>query len=510
MVPKAVAPPTEKSLESDARRLAGILEKHKSLLLLLLTAIYAFGAILHARSKPLWYDEIITTFAAKAPNAVDTWKIAGQTDVNPPLPHLMIHFAMRWVTPIEIGARLPAIIGFWIFCLCMYRFTRVRVGIYYALAALLLPVVTDAYTYSAEARAYGPELAFCGLALVAWQAAAEDSRRIWALVGLAVSLAGATLCHYYAILLYVPLLAGELFRWYRGRKFDWRIWAAFAAGGAGLASRVPILLQSVKSSVHSWAQPYPAQILEFWDDGLHHAPTFAVLFIALLALFVVASRGDRGIETPIVLVDHELIAGVLFLTIPLLAVLGALLVTHMYAPRYALPGLTGVALLIPMLAAYISRGRALFGFVITVVLLSALSMLMVGSGDPPNPFLGEPVLVKAAEKEPVAIADGLMFLQMWQYAPPALKPHILYLADGEAALKYTGATTIDEGLLTARRFTSAGIVEYKTFATPGKEFLVFQNTPRPGWLLRKVLDDRYPTTLEDYDAYRVLVRVRVK
>src|SRR5450631_2074561 len=182
---------TPSSLENDARNLAVVLERHKYAVLVLLTVVYAIGAVLQARGKPLWYDEIITTFAASAPDAAATWKVAQQTDINPPLPHLLMHFTMKWVANQEVGARIPAMAGFWIFSLCLYRFTIRRAGILYALPALLLPMVTGAYGYALEARAYGLVLGFCGLALAGWQAAADGDKRPLALAVLAGSLAAA-------------------------------------------------------------------------------------------------------------------------------------------------------------------------------------------------------------------------------------------------------------------------------------------------------------------------------
>src|ERR1035437_4883499 len=171
----------------------------------------------------------------------------------------MAHLCVRWFGAGEISARIPAIIGFWVFCLCLFRFTLRRAGIYYALAALLLPTVLETYYYSVEARAYGPELAFSGLALVAWQAATERSKRSLVLPGLAVSIAAALFCHYYAVLLYLPLAGGEAVRLYRTRKIDWGVWAAFVAGGAPIVWRLSTIVEVVKGFAHTWAAPYPEQ-----------------------------------------------------------------------------------------------------------------------------------------------------------------------------------------------------------------------------------------------------------
>src|SRR5271166_5531584 len=122
------------SLEADARRMAAGLDRSRYVVLLVLTAFYAAGAMLHAHGKPFWYDEVYTLMAASAPDAAATWRAAQELDAAPPLTHLLAHFAVSWFGPGEVTARLPQIAGFWIFCLCLYRFVRRRLGIFYGLA----------------------------------------------------------------------------------------------------------------------------------------------------------------------------------------------------------------------------------------------------------------------------------------------------------------------------------------------------------------------------------------
>src|SRR4051794_11276944 len=110
------------SFEQDARKIAISLERHRYLFLILLTIVYALGAVRHAANRPLWYDEIITVISASAPDAAGTWKAAQATDASPPLLHLLTHFSMQWFGSSEVAIRLPAIAGFWIFCLCLFRF----------------------------------------------------------------------------------------------------------------------------------------------------------------------------------------------------------------------------------------------------------------------------------------------------------------------------------------------------------------------------------------------------
>ena len=499
------------SPENDARRLAVTLEKHRYLVLLLLTLLYAAGAILHARSKPLWFDEIVTFISASPADVSTAWKAAQQCDASPPLPHLLTHFSLLWFGVSEVTVRLPAILGFWIFCLCLFSFTR-RLGIYYALTALLLPIATEAYSYAYEARAYGLELAFCGLALLSWQAAANGRRRGLACTGLALSLMGALLCHYYALLLYVPLAGAEAFRSYRRRRVDWPIWAALAVGVAPMVWRLAKIAGVVHGLGHgTWAPAYPEQIVEFWEIGLQHTLSFLVLATAVLAVWIVSHPKplDSPGETP-QLADHELVLGVLFLAIPTAAVAGGVFVTHMFTARYALLGITGVLILTPALAARFSGGRALPGFLLLCLVLMPLAFVTVEIPPKRNPFTEEKLLAKALEHGPVVVPDGQMFLQMWYYAPERLRPNLLFLADEAAALEYMGFDAIDDGLRALRPWASVQIRDYRDFAPPGGDFLVYQNSLKPGWVLSKVLAAGGSADVRQYTNYRQLFHVKQK
>jgi cytochrome b561 len=492
--------------------LAARLEERRYFILLLLTILYACGAMLHARSKPLWYDEIVTVVAASAPDAAGAWKTAQAFDANPPLVHLLTHFAMRWFGPGEVAVRLPAIAGFWIFCLCLFRFTRRRAGILYALVALLLPIATEAYNYAFEARAYGPELAFCGIALVAWQAAAEGRGRLLADFVLGVSLAGAIFCHYYAIAVYLPLAGAEAFRSWRARRIEWGVWAAFAMGGIPLVWYLSTVSRVIQGfSRNTWAPAYPEQAIEFWELGLQHSLSFLVLLLAVLAIWL--SRRDPAPEPPPdpppVLPAHELIAAALFLAIPLLVVESGLLVTHMFTPRYALLGLTGVALLVPMIAARLSGGSALTGCLLASVALLPLGFVSIEIPPVPHPFADETILAKAVEQGPVVVADGQLFLQMWYYAPDRLKSRLLFLANDQAAVKYMGFDAMDAGLRNVSRWSTFRVMEYRDFASPGREFLLYQNTLHPGWVLPTVLAGGGTADVRTCANYRLLYGVRI-
>ena len=511
--------PTANSLERDAQQMALAAAKHRYAILALLTLLYGIGAMRHAASEPLWYDEVITVISASAPDAAGTWKLAQLTDASPPLPHLLTHFAMSWFGRGDVAIRLPAIAGFWIFCLCLFWFVRRRLGIFYGLAALLLPLATQAYDYAYEARAYGLEFGFCGLMLVSWQAATcshwprERFKHAAACAALSLSLIGALMCHYYAIMLYVPLAGGEAYRSWKARRVDWGIWAALALGAAPLVWRVATITEVVRGfSQTTWSQAYPGQVLVFWEDGLRPALVILVLALAVMAFWAWKSPDSAELpDKPPALPLHELLAGILFLSIPAFVMATGVLVTHMFSPRYALLGLTGVVLLTPAVVARLSGGRSLVAFL--MLALAVLRLVVVTTTIPPprNLLAGESVLLKALEQGPVVVAEGQTFMQVWYYTPEPLKSNLVFLVDSAASVKYGFFNTaaIDASLASLRHWCPLRVIDYRDFATPGKDFRILQNPLKPGWLLEKVAADGGAEAIEQYTNLRQLYRVRM-
>jgi hypothetical protein len=126
-----------------------------------------------------------------------------------------------------------------------------------------------------------------------------------------------------------------------------------------------------------------------------------------------------------------------------------------------------------------------------------------------NPLDSEPLLRESLEREAVAVSDGLLFLQLWHYAPGPLKARLFYVASPELAVAYTDTDTIDRNLLLLRDWGSIQVVEYGKFATAGKDILIYQNTEKTGWLVPKLLHDGGSARLEKWTRNRALLRVRV-
>ena len=498
-----------RGLEDDARRLAGTLEKHRRLVLAAFTLIYAAGAAIRAWSKPFWYDEIVTLITARMPNWTATLRAAAACDASPPLPHLATHFCIRWFGENEITARIPAMIGFWVFCLCLFFIVRRRAGMLYGLAALLLPAATGAGDYAVEARAYGLELGFCGLALLAWMRAAEGLRRKIALPLLALSMAGAFYCHFYALLMYLPLGLGELLRTVRKRRIDVGIWASLAAGGIPVLVKLATIRAVIHGFLHTWAIPTADRILGFWEvEGLHFLTVLAIL-LCLGALVKAFSAEDSGGEEPppAILADHEWLACAVLMLVPFIAGLLAVLVTHSFTERYAIFAVAGFVLLVTALIAQLGAGRSLPAYLLVLALLFPFFLPILSSPGHLNPYEQESLVHASLERGPVVVPDGQLFLQLWYYAPERLKSRLWFPADTAAAVKYLGFDTIDDGLLILRPWAKLSVMEYRDFHPAGGEFVAYQNIFRPGWVKARAVEEGATVEVKGLNRLRELLLI---
>ena len=203
--------------------------------------------MLGAYGKPFWYDEVLTLLEARQPALPQALRALGDLDWMPPASHFTFYFTHKLTGAGEVAFRIPVMIGYWVFSICLYLFARRRVSIYFALMAMLLPYCSEFYLYSYEARSYAFMLAFCGLALISWQAAAEGIKRPWSLVGVALGIAGAIAYQYFGVFIYVPLGAAEVYRAIKTRRVDFSMWVALAAGAAPLIVSLPLILHRMRS-----------------------------------------------------------------------------------------------------------------------------------------------------------------------------------------------------------------------------------------------------------------------
>jgi hypothetical protein len=475
------------TLESLAATFESFLDRNQFWMLAFWSIIYFAGTILRARAKPFWYDELLTLLEARQPNLPAAMRALGDMDWMPPANHLTYYLWAKLAGTGEVAFRVPSIIAFWVFCICLYIFARRRVSVLFAMVALLLPFASQFQYYAYEARSYAFVLAFCGIALVSWQAAADRINRPWSLVGLALGFAGALAFQYWAVLFYLPLAAAEAYRNRQDRRIDWPIWAAFAAGGLSLVASLRLILHGLNKWVS--ATGMRAEFRDYrtsYTLWFHALLTFAILAALLLAVWWMAggARQQPAGQRSALIPRYEWIAAGIMLLLPILAVSIALAVPpHSYAPRYAVEVVAGYALIVSFLLARFAGRRSALGLACALAALAPFLNLMAHPPHFRNPLRKMPGLEQRLKDGPVVVEDLLVYLKLWYYTPDALKPRLIYL---------TEVNPNGRPGLASKELGRVGIsaMPYQAFARPDSQFVFYTTHARKaGQLISRIRQD---------------------
>jgi hypothetical protein len=475
-------------------------------LLLAMASVYLVLTCLRAWHKPFWFDEINTLTIADLHSLQDIWKAeTAGFDLNPPGTYLWTKL-MRGLGPRqELFARLPEIAAYLIMMACLSVFIARRLPLDFALPAVSFALLSEAYSYSYEARGYAIELAGAGVALVAWQAAADAgasklARRL-GLAGLAAALAIALLSHCYAVVLYVPICAGELWRTWSRKRVDVALWIALILGMAPVALYPALLATSHKYLAGTAVfAPTPRRFLGAYALLLEHALLPLALLLLPLALFAyrhriavrTASTDLRG-RIPL----HEGIAAAGFLLVPACGFAIARFLKSGYVSRYGLAGTLGFAILLafavyvlgaarPVWPQWVGAGTMVW-FIVSFAVSARTWATQAPSGNNNEPFL----ISAAATGRPVVIGDGRSFLEFEYYFPREPGKQLVYLDDPKLAIQLIGTDAVDTPLLLARPFFSIPIriEDYNDFLAHHNRFWLFSWDDPMVWVERQLRRD---------------------
>ncbi|MBV8865796.1 MAG: glycosyltransferase family 39 protein [Acidobacteriaceae bacterium] len=431
-------------------------------LLIAFSLFYFADVSLRASEKFFWYDELFTVYFARLPNFHSLWNALNNgIDFNPPLFYLLTQWSNLLFGEGNVATRLPEILGFWIFCLCLFRFVSRRAGLLAGCSALLFPMLTGAYFYAYEARPHAIVLSGCGLALVCWQMAVETSqpRPAW-LLAFGAALFCTFLLHCYAVTLLAPFILLELFRSIYFKRIQWGVWLAFAVPALlALPLYVPLLhsyrkltasTNFSKVAVAGWTQ-----VWHFYDFLFEPCILVVLAALMLFALDVFGNRRDPSPSNPRKLsfaTVQDLLLAVAFTTLPACGVALGKLVQGPFFHRYFLGALAGVCILIGIGAGlrtgrlWIPAGLALLMIAgVTINFSRLLLERMHGRGEwleegsshyalttvPGQPLALNQLLVSDHTGLPVAVLSPLDFLYLVHYAPD-LKPKLYFVASSQS------------------------------------------------------------------------------
>jgi hypothetical protein len=450
--------------EQRAAVLADSLTRRKYFVLLLFSTLYFIATCFRAHRKLFWFDELFTLYLSRLPSAAALWDaLIHGADFNPPLFYLFSRLATPFFGDIQVALRLPEIVGFWVLCLCLFRFVSVRTSVLAGVIAMLFPLLTTAYFYAYEARPHGIVIGFAGIALVCWQAAAYSSRRTGWLVGLFSALSLAILTHTYAILLIAPFALGEASRAWLLRRIDWKVWLAILTPSLGSLLSLP-LWRAAKGTLPGTF--FPAKLSALSDSyRFHLAPALGVLvaFLVLSFLYSVSlgrqpenDPGGRSFALPKnishEIPPHEIVVLLSFVALPVFSYFLSKLTGAPFFNRYTSSMVAGFGCLLGIMAAKrLPVGVVVLFFLVAQIGFNLIEYWHAGTVNEPtlslalstrmDQFEAKYEMMRAApgKSSPIVLFDGLKFLPIMQYAPPDIAPRLVYAApESDAnALGYT-------------------------------------------------------------------------
>jgi len=484
------------------RSLAERMQEKPGLFLAIFTAIYALGSVAAASRRNFFFDEIMTSYLADLPNIGQIWPlIAKGIELNPPLPFWVTWIIHHLIGGGEVSSRIPAMVGFWLMCFCLYHFVRRRCGRIFGFVALLLPVFTYPSWDSAVARGYGLMLGMSALALLSWQAALDGTRRLAALAGLALGIAGAVSCHYYAVYVAGAIGLGEMVRSLDRRRIDAGVWISLAAGLSPLLFYAELIRSaSAGASKNFWVSALPRFIYASYADL--PGPT-AMVLILLLTIMLWSSRERAGEEDespdirwkPSALRRHETAACFVLAGMPLVFYIAGVLANVPFFTRYVEPVTIGFTVIITAFAHRIGGRNPRFQRVL-IFLLVFFCLLpwvlwqgfkVVGSR-PPSRYLETRPPLPLDLGLPIAFDSESDFIEFYYYGGPAVRSKIYCLLNNQAAIRFRGSDTAQRSIAVAQTIRELHVVDYHAFLGANPEFLVARMREE-GWLVQSLLAD---------------------
>ncbi len=483
---------SENGLDRFASRLSETLERRKFVVIAAFSLVYFALTFFLAHRKLFWNDELFTVYLCRLPDLKSVWRaLQNGVDANPPLFYLLTRASQHFLGDGPISTRLPEILGFWIFCLCLFRFVSVRLPLLSAFVSMLFPLVTGAYWYAYEARPHGIVLGFCGLALISWQAAADRTpRRRWWLVTLGGSLTCALLTHSYGFLIFVPIALGELSKTLSRKRLDWPVWMTIAASSLAVLASVPLVHRVLSGTA------FPASLLKIVILYANFLLPAAGVIVGWLVLTFLVRTKTEGVEHQSGLRNYEVVALWAFVAVPVFEYVAAKLTGAPFFSRYGVSTVAGFAGLLGVVVAkkpVVAIGTLLlllWQIVLAFVAFAADSVLYEPSSGYAistriSEFNQRYVEMNAAEYGtlPIVQIDDLDFMPTAYYAPPSVASRLVYIVwDDEGAAEHGWY-----GVVRTYCHLTTPAFELAPFLASHDTFLVY-GRPASAYRLKKLID----------------------
>lgn len=488
-----------------------------------LTLLYVVAVAALSHLKLLWLDELITLHLARLGSVAAICRaLTIGADPNPPVTHILVHLCRSLFGEREIALRLPATVGYWIGLVSLFTYLRRRLPAEWALAGTVLSMTMAAFDYSFESRSYGIFYGLAMLAFLGWSRAVDSmrsptSRYLWLLVMMAALTAGIS-TNYFAVLAFLPIVAGELVRLRSGdlnqdprrnllHAGTWQVSVALAIAISPLfLVYLPWIQRAIAEfAPHAWNKVSIDQVFDSYTQMVE-----SILY-PLLALFAVAgfrrfyrSRESRVRslpvqDTPRILPLHETVGVFCFMLYPFLGYVVASIWGGMLSPRFVIPVCFGFAIGGTVTLYRLVERSPIAGpaFLCFVLAWFAARESFVGYQYAeqkqsfykvvdrlPLAFEGLP------EDTPLAVPDPLMALTFQHYAPPEYTSRMVIPVDFPAIRRFRKEDSPEQNIWAARSLYSLRIIPLATFQATAGQYIILASDRN--WLLQDLDRHHYP------------------
>ena len=503
--PKAAAPARSRR----KRSLAESLESAPGRWLLIFTVVYAVAEVCSASRRIMFFDELMNSYLGDLPSIRQIWPLIGQgIELNPPLPFWITWIIRHAFGSSELLMRLPAIAGFWLMCFCLYHIVRRRSDVLHGFIALLLPLFTYTAWDATYARGYGLMLGASAAAMLCWQLATDGVRRPPALIGLAVAVAVAISCHYYALYVAGALALGEIARTKERRRVDLAIWAALAAGASPLLAYASLVrAASAGASQNFWVSPMPRFLYDSYADLLGLI-VMVLLLLQAITLWTARNDGQRPCWLVPAVGRHEVIVCTALAAMPLAVFLAALFFPVPFFSRYVQPVVIGFSVLTALFAYRVGGGNARFRRLAVSLLVwlcfTPWAIYQVAKFlfmEPAGKTRLSHVKLPLQTSLPIVMDSESDFVELYHYGPPEMRSRLVNLLDTAAAIQFRGSDTAQRSIRIAQSFRELHTLSYRDFVARHHEFLVAR-LRQEGWVVQKLLADGAKIDLVSLDKDR--------
>ena len=300
---------------------------------------------------------------------------------------------------------------------------------------------------------------------------------------LACSVAAAVASHYYAILILVPLGAGELTRTWIKRKVDIPMWLALSAGLLPILLFSQTILSAHGYSAHFWARPGWRSVPRFFS---YLAFVINLILVAVAATILRRRRSADNVYVAKPIPLWQSVTFIMLVALPVVAMIVAKLVTHAYTERYALSAMLGGVILITWALCQVAQGRPVVAAAlasICTINFVANSVYAVQEHHALRTHLTD--ICRALNRTgtgPIAVSDLTTFYQLSFYAPRPLAKRISYVADPKMSIHYLFHDTADRGLLDLRPWFPLRVVPLEEYVKENSSFVELGNFGSWDWL----------------------------